>query len=605
LGTKNRHQPASGSATESGVVTTEPLVQPTGASSRLTRGRSSPAPRALLVGLGLLVIAGAVLRLHDLGQRAFRQDEIFVPGLALPAGVSSPEPMLTPIGTVKVLLRDVHPPSWYVGMLYWTRLAGTTLFAIRLPSAVFGVLAIVLTYWVATLETDRKTALLGAAFLTFNGHHLLTSQIARPYAMLCCLGLCSTGALLLSLRAGPRQTAWGVVYAVAILAGLSIHHYFWPLFLAQVAWVLGKAWVEKTRLHGLLRLQFLVVILSAPLATMAVFQSRNSYLQAYLSHGVLDFFSGFVRFAFLFEPDGKIVRPIPPTVAIALLVLSLLLLARGLIRLTQRYHEAAVPQDLAGPSPSMLTAAAIVSCVAVLAATVLFHDKEPGRTLLHLSTMTIALVPLGIVMRLGRAQLIRVEPSPQHYAPRRRDWPLIVWLAVGPALFVALVTLSVRPFLASRGMVVYSPYLLMVLAAGVVAVARARFGTALVTAIAIPLAVGHVVSARDSYKKTTVQDYEGLAAQWVTELQDQDVVFAPKDWETAPVYYFLDLRRYRFVGRDFDAYVQRWRPARVWVLLPEDAPIPEDIVRSLRGFTRARVLRAPRLQAQLHVSAAP
>jgi hypothetical protein len=92
---------------------------------------------------------------------------------------------------------------------------------------------------------------------------------------------------------------------------------------------------------------------------------------------------------------------------------------------------------------------------------------------------------------------------------------------------------------------------------------------------------------------------------WLAELQDQDVIFSRKNWETTPVFFYLDLKRYQIAGGDFARRVERGRPSRVWVLLSEGEPVSEEMSRALVGFTRARVLRAPRLEVQLFVKPGP
>src|SRR4029077_7416707 len=77
-----------------------------------SRGTSTAPPPGVVILLGLLVVCGAWLRLHDLDGRTIRQGEIFVPGIALPAGVSDPHAMLTVGSTLSGLMWDVHPPTW-------------------------------------------------------------------------------------------------------------------------------------------------------------------------------------------------------------------------------------------------------------------------------------------------------------------------------------------------------------------------------------------------------------------------------------------------------------------------------------------------------------
>jgi hypothetical protein len=230
--------------------------------------RKRPSLVAVIV-LGGLVTVGTLLRLHHLDERTLSHPEVYVPGIVLPAGVSEPPQRLTLLSTVTGSMWDVHPPTWYLGMWFWTKRFGTSLFAMRLPSVLFGVAAIILVYCLATLALDRTTGLLSATFLALNGHHVFWSQMARPYAMMCALGLCATALLLLACHSGPRRGLWTRLYAVIALWGLATLYYFWLLFLTHVVWIQLECWRRRAWTDGLARWQMLVLMLAAPVITLA------------------------------------------------------------------------------------------------------------------------------------------------------------------------------------------------------------------------------------------------------------------------------------------------------------------------------------------------
>jgi len=106
--------------------------------------------------------------------------EIYVPNIELPEDYGNPRARLTLSRTVTNSRWEPHSPGWYVMMWFWTKMAGTGLFAIRLPSVLFGVVGVFLTFLFGRLESNAPAALLGAALLAFNGHQIYWSQIARP-----------------------------------------------------------------------------------------------------------------------------------------------------------------------------------------------------------------------------------------------------------------------------------------------------------------------------------------------------------------------------------------------------------------------------------------
>lgn len=195
-------------------------------------------PTIVRVALLVVLAAGAFLRLNALGAKTIRQDETYVPNISLPDGASDPAPRKTLVATLTGSMWDVHPPTWYLAMWFWTKVFGTTLYAMRFPSALFGTLAIALTFAIARLESDSTTALIAAALVAFNGLQILWSQIARQYTWVCCLGLCATWFLLLAIREPTRRTIWLCLYGLSSLGGLLSLYYFWPLFAAHVIWAI-------------------------------------------------------------------------------------------------------------------------------------------------------------------------------------------------------------------------------------------------------------------------------------------------------------------------------------------------------------------------------
>ena len=133
-----------------------------------------------IIILGAIVFIALLFRLHNLESRTIGHIEMYVPGIELPYELSDPGLRLTLwktiAGTVKV---EPHPPAYYILMFGWTKIFGTDILALRLPSVLFGVACIVLIYVLCQLEEDRFTGLLAAGMLAFNGLHIFWSQEAK------------------------------------------------------------------------------------------------------------------------------------------------------------------------------------------------------------------------------------------------------------------------------------------------------------------------------------------------------------------------------------------------------------------------------------------
>src|SRR5205807_257813 len=89
--------------------------------------------------VGASLLFGGWLRLSGLGVKSISHPEMYVPGISLPDGISEPAERMT---FTRILTgtfsSDTHPPGYYLLMLPWTRNVGTSLAAIRFPSALLG-----------------------------------------------------------------------------------------------------------------------------------------------------------------------------------------------------------------------------------------------------------------------------------------------------------------------------------------------------------------------------------------------------------------------------------------------------------------------------------
>ena len=208
-----------------------------------------------VVTLGIILIVGGVLRLHNVDYRTLDHGEAYTPGIDLPWYLSNPNPRFSLWQTLAgTIAGEPHPPGYYVMMLGWTKWFGSSIFSLRLPSLLFGVASILLIYLLAYHTEDTLSALLAASMIALNGLHLYWSQNSRMYSMACFLGLLSTVLLVSIVKHGVRSRTYGILYVLSTVAGLATHVYFWPLFVSQVLWVFATT-LHARSLIGLLRLR--------------------------------------------------------------------------------------------------------------------------------------------------------------------------------------------------------------------------------------------------------------------------------------------------------------------------------------------------------------
>lgn len=142
----------------------------------MERPNTTRAPLLTLAILGALLLCGLYLRFYHLGQPSFWVDELnhVYAGMALSQGEAPEFP--SGVANERALLY-----SRTVGWAF--ALFGVNEFAARFSSAVFGLLSIVLVFWVGKRWLGTRVGLLAAFFLTFAHPAIGWSRTCRMYAL--------------------------------------------------------------------------------------------------------------------------------------------------------------------------------------------------------------------------------------------------------------------------------------------------------------------------------------------------------------------------------------------------------------------------------------
>ncbi len=125
---------------------------------------------------GLIFILALLPRVIDLGRRPFWLDEVFTLQRAT----------LAPAALVKDSFANHHMPSYFLMLSPFIGL-GDPQFWLRLPSAVFGALAVVLVYLIGAASAGRRAGCIAALILGLSPTALAFSQEARSYTLEMCL----------------------------------------------------------------------------------------------------------------------------------------------------------------------------------------------------------------------------------------------------------------------------------------------------------------------------------------------------------------------------------------------------------------------------------
>ncbi len=146
---------------------------------------------------------------------------------------------------------DVHPPGFQVLLYFVERTLGTSEWALRLPSALFGILTVAVMYFLGRRLYSESEGLVAAALTAVLWCPLYYSQEARPYSLLLLLSASSTYFWIGMLAEARRGEApvWQNLAPYVVCASLALYaHYFGLLLVAcqtlgsaaHVLWLGGR-----------------------------------------------------------------------------------------------------------------------------------------------------------------------------------------------------------------------------------------------------------------------------------------------------------------------------------------------------------------------------
>jgi len=208
-----------------------------------------PLPAAPAAALVACLLLAAATRLPGLGaqglsvaeQAAFVESQGFSTRAVLPDERRIESAALPrQSGLVDIARAATVPPLHAVSLALWTRGAGTSETAMRLPAAVSGLLAAVLAALVAGALAGRRAVAWAGVLVAVSPIHTLASREAGPEAPLVFLLLAALALLPRVERTGGRGTAALLGLALALLVSSGVVA-FAAVALVPPAWLLLRA----------------------------------------------------------------------------------------------------------------------------------------------------------------------------------------------------------------------------------------------------------------------------------------------------------------------------------------------------------------------------
>ncbi len=160
-------------------------------------------------------------------------------------------------------LSDFHPPLYHVILRANTLLIGTSEIAARLPSVVFGVLTVYITYLIARKLYEEKTALIAAILLATAPLHIYYSQEARMYSLAAFLASLSVY-FFISILKKEKVLAWcGFITSTALMLYSDYLVYLLiPTYICYLA--IFRKNIKKSTLLGFLPAFVLISLILVP-----------------------------------------------------------------------------------------------------------------------------------------------------------------------------------------------------------------------------------------------------------------------------------------------------------------------------------------------------
>ena len=249
-------------------------------------GSDSVKDRWAWLLLALLTMLGAYLRFYHLGYEPLRFDEVATWNQSRQANLRS---------LIEAMRGDVHPPGWTILMYYVQKVIGGSEFALRLPSAIAGVLSIPAIFFLAKLIYGRSAGLIAAGLMAFLWAPVFYSQEARAYSLLILFSILTFHCLIriISSSEEHRRNYFLIFSFILLSTILSYLHYSGLLMvLVQGGWAIVRTVNSRRMLTKLLTIYLAILLLYAPwLIEMFSDLNRGSFWieKVYGPSSIIDF----------------------------------------------------------------------------------------------------------------------------------------------------------------------------------------------------------------------------------------------------------------------------------------------------------------------------
>jgi len=215
------------------------------------------------------LVAGFALRIYALGHESLWLDEAYTRQFAN-------------LDLFHVFAnQENNPPLYFLIMHWWIMLFGDSEFSLRLPSVIFGCLAVIMIYRVGKNMFNEDTGVLGCILLTLSAFHIAFSREARTFSLTVLLTLLSVYFLIKILQKNSGKMYFASYLLFSCLLMYS-HIYGIFIIISQNIFVITSFFFPSRKRtlqpRQWIILQAILTILFS--AWIPIFLDRISFVQA-------------------------------------------------------------------------------------------------------------------------------------------------------------------------------------------------------------------------------------------------------------------------------------------------------------------------------------
>lgn len=157
---------------------------------------------------------------------------------------------------------DFHPALVQIFLYFWTKMFGTSLFAVRLPFIIAGTVSVWVIYKAGITWFNRTSGKISAVFIAFLGYTIVYSEIARPYAfgmLFSALTLYYWG--LIFIR---KKHSWQNFILLGVWVLLSMYAHYYSFFVSGLMFASGIFFINKSTFKKYFTSAIIFIILYLP-----------------------------------------------------------------------------------------------------------------------------------------------------------------------------------------------------------------------------------------------------------------------------------------------------------------------------------------------------